>query len=113
MKQSITCKVLKLLKEIPKGKVTTYKELAIACNFKCYRAIGQILKRNPRPDLYPCYRVIKSDGGIGGYSGSDPKSIKRKIGQKIFKFYGQKDKHEGGNSRNNFERYKTECKEES
>lgn len=80
MKQSITCKVLKLLKEIPKGKVTTYKELAIACNFKCYRAIGQILKRNPRPDLYPCYRVIKSDGRIGGYSGSDPKSIKRKIG---------------------------------
>jgi O6-methylguanine-DNA--protein-cysteine methyltransferase len=28
----------------------------------------------------PCHRVIKSNGEIGGYSGSDPKNIKKKIG---------------------------------
>jgi methylated-DNA-[protein]-cysteine S-methyltransferase len=80
MKQSnLAHKVLKLLTKIPRGRVTTYKELAIACNSKSYRAIGQILKRNTNPERYPCYKVVKSDGRVGGYSGSDPKNIKKKI----------------------------------
>ncbi|HLD38965.1 MAG TPA: MGMT family protein, partial [archaeon] len=33
------------------------------------RAIGQIMRTNPRPDLYPCYKVVRSDGSIGGYAG--------------------------------------------
>ncbi|MFH1294496.1 MAG: MGMT family protein [Candidatus Aenigmatarchaeota archaeon] len=72
-------KVLELLKKIPKGKVTTYKSLAEACNSKGYRAIGQVLKNNPRPDMCPCYKVVRSDGKIGGYSGKDPKNIAKKI----------------------------------
>lgn len=69
---------LELLRKIPKGKVTTYKSLAEACNSRGYRAIGQIMKNNPRPDLYPCYRVVRSDVRIGGYSGNDPKNIAKK-----------------------------------
>lgn len=72
-------KVLKLLRKIPKGKVTTYKALAKACNSKGYRAVGQIMRNNPRSDLYPCYKVVKSDGTVGGYSGTDPKMLKKKI----------------------------------
>jgi|SRR3989344_3834595 len=68
-----------LLQQIPKGKVTTYKSLAKALNSRAYRAIGQIMKRNPNPDLVPCYKVIKSDGSIGGYLGSDIPNIKKKI----------------------------------
>jgi len=68
-----------LLKKIPKGRITTYKELAHALNTKAYRAIGQILKKNPSQRTISCYRVIKSNGEIGGYCGSSPKNIKKKI----------------------------------
>ena len=68
-----------LLKKIPKGKVITYKELAIALNTKAYRAIGQILKKNKNPETIPCYKVIKTDGNIGGYCGSSQKNINKKI----------------------------------
>ena len=72
-------KVYDLVKKIPKGKVATYKDIAEALHTKAYRAVGQALKRNKGPDKIPCYRVIKSDGSVGGYSGSDPKNIRKKI----------------------------------
>lgn len=68
-----------LLKRIPKGKVTTYKELGRALNCKGYRAIGQILKRNSNLEDIPCFKVVKSNGEIGGYCGSSQKNILRKI----------------------------------
>lgn len=68
-----------LLKKIPKNKVTTYKELSRALNTKAYRAIGQILKKNHFPETIPCYKVIKSNGELGGYFGSSLKNIKKKI----------------------------------
>ncbi|OGK63158.1 hypothetical protein A2334_01985 [Candidatus Roizmanbacteria bacterium RIFOXYB2_FULL_38_10] len=61
--------VYSLLRQIPRGKVTTYKILANHLHTKAYRAIGQILKKNPHAPLVPCHRVVKSDGSIGGYSG--------------------------------------------
>ncbi len=61
--------VYALLKKIPAGKVTTYKDIAQALNTKGYQAIGQILKKNPNAPLVPCHRVIKSDGTLGGYAG--------------------------------------------
>lgn len=62
-------KVLAIVKKIPKGKVMTYKEIAIKLGDKnLARTIGQILKRNPYPIVIPCHRVIRSDGKIGGYS---------------------------------------------
>lgn len=58
-----------LLKQIPRGKITTYKILADALQTKAYRRIGQILKNNPNAPIVPCHRVVKSDGSIGGYMG--------------------------------------------
>jgi O-6-methylguanine DNA methyltransferase len=70
---------LLLLKKVPRGKVTTYGILAKATH-SSPRAIGQIMKRNRHPDIYPCYKVICSDGSIGGYAGKvKSKEIKRKI----------------------------------
>ncbi len=57
-----------MLKRIPRGKVTTYKELAKATK-SSPRAIGQVMRNNRQPELYPCYKVIKSTGNIGGYDG--------------------------------------------
>ncbi len=57
----------KLLK-VPKGKVTTYGELAKAVGLENgQRVIGQIMNKNPFPVIIPCHRVVKSDGKIGGY----------------------------------------------
>ena len=72
-------KVYELVKRIPKGKVMTYGGIARALNSKAYRAVGQALKKNEFPEIIPCFKVVKSDGSIGGYNGSDPKKIKKKI----------------------------------
>ena len=62
-------KVYKKLLEVPKGKVTTYGELAKAIGLKNgQRVIGRIMSKNPYPVIVPCHRVIKSDGKIGGYA---------------------------------------------
>ena len=62
-------KVYKKLLEVPKGKVTTYRELAKAIGLKNgQRVIGRIMNKNPYPVIVPCHRVIKSDGKIGGYA---------------------------------------------
>jgi len=72
--------VYRLLKQIPVGRVTTYGAIARALEQpKASRRIGQTLKQNPHPIKVPCHRVVRSDGGIGGYCGSNPANIKKKI----------------------------------
>ena len=71
-------KVWKYLKTIPEGKVITYKQLAKAINMpKAARAVANACAKNPYAPKIPCHRVIRSDGGLGGYSG--PGGIKQKI----------------------------------
>ncbi len=61
--------VLSFLRQIPYGKITTYKHLAIALGDEIsVRAVGEILNKNKYPNKYPCYKVILSNGEIGGYS---------------------------------------------
>ena len=63
-------KVWKYLKTIPKGTVKTYKQVAIAINRpKSVRAVANACAKNPYAPKIPCHRVIRSDGGLGGYSG--------------------------------------------
>ena len=63
-------KVWKYLKKIPKGSVKTYKDIAIAINQpKAARAVANACANNQRAPKIPCHRVIRSDGGLGGYSG--------------------------------------------
>ena len=67
------------MRRIPKGRVTTYIMLAEKCKTSP-RAIGQVMRNNPDPIDYPCYKVIMNNGKIGGYSGSiRGKNIKKKI----------------------------------
>lgn len=70
--------VLHFCKKIPKGKISTYKEIAIAVRSpKSFRAVGNALNKNPNPKLTPCHRVIKSDGSIGGYAFGVKNKIKK------------------------------------
>lgn len=73
-------KTYKLLKKVPKGRVTTYKALADTLHTKGYRAIGQFMRTNPYAPTVPCHRVVASDGTIGGFMGhKSGKEIERKI----------------------------------
>ncbi|EDM25120.1 methyltransferase [Lentisphaera araneosa HTCC2155] len=61
--------VLKQLLEIPRGRVSTYANLAKSINCRSSQAIGQALKANPWAPDVPCHRIIKSDFSIGGFFG--------------------------------------------
>ena len=73
-------KVWKYLLKIPKGKVKTYKEVAIAIKMpKSARAVANACGKNPYAPKVPCHRVIRSDGGMGGYSGQGGIKTKKKL----------------------------------
>ncbi|MFQ5800431.1 MAG: methylated-DNA--[protein]-cysteine S-methyltransferase, partial [Candidatus Hydrothermarchaeales archaeon] len=56
-------------KEIPRGRVTTYQEVANAIDRpKAWRAVANALNKNPHPIEVPCHRVIRSDMLLGGFS---------------------------------------------
>ena len=66
-KNTFTKRVYDVVKKIPKGRTVTYKEVAkTAGSPRAWRAVGNILKKNKNPIL-PCYKVIRSNGKIGGY----------------------------------------------
>ena len=73
-------KVWKYLKTIPKGKVKTYKAVAIAVNRpKSARAVANACAKNPYAPKVPCHRVIRSDGRLGGFSGPGGIKTKKKL----------------------------------
>jgi len=65
-----------ILKNIPKGNVTTYKEIANKLGTKAYRAVGNAMNKNPYPKI-PCHRVVKSSGEIGGFARGKKNKIKK------------------------------------
>ena len=65
---TLSTKVYKKLLQVPRGKITTYGELAKAVGLKNgQRVVGTMMKKNPFPVIVPCHRVVKSDGKIGEY----------------------------------------------
>ncbi len=83
--------VLAVVKEIPRGRVLTYKQVAeLAGRPRAYRAVGNILNKNYDLKI-PCHRVIRSDGKAGGYNrGQKIKALKLK--QEGAKFKNKKSK---------------------
>ena len=69
-------RVFDIVKEIPRGRITTYGDVARALNTKAYRAVGQALKSNKSPQV-PCHRVIKSSGELGGFRGKQTREKAR------------------------------------
>jgi len=87
-------KVFQYVTSIPKGKVTSYGDIARAVGRPgAARAVGSILKRNPRPfdpsgsnrKAIPCHRVVRADRLIGGYNGpvGTKENLLKKEGVKI------------------------------
>lgn len=60
--------VWKELLQIPVGETVSYKDIAVALHCpRAYRAVGTAVGCNPVSVLIPCHRVLRRDGGMGGY----------------------------------------------
>ena len=77
---------------IPKGNVLTYQELAKKIGSpKSFRAVASACGKNPYIPEIPCHRVVRKDGGLGGYSANG--GIKRK------KYLLEKEGHKFNNGK--------------
>ena len=57
-----------LVRQIPPGRVSTYGAVAKALGNKGYsRAVGKFMNKNPNADTMPCFKIVKSDGSLGGF----------------------------------------------
>lgn len=67
--------VWRLLQEIPRGQVVTYKEIARRLSARrggasvSAQAVGGAVGHNPVSIVVPCHRVVGSDGSLTGYAG--------------------------------------------
>jgi methylated-DNA-[protein]-cysteine S-methyltransferase len=78
--------ILRILAEVPKGKITTYGDLAKELARRepkwspnASRAVGTTMKNNLCGPQIPCHRVIKSDGAIGNFRGGEEGGVDEKI----------------------------------
>ncbi|NKI17771.1 methylated-DNA--[protein]-cysteine S-methyltransferase [Spongiibacter sp. KMU-166] len=61
--------VWRALLELPEGALCSYKSVAEALGKpKAARAVGRAVGSNPVAILIPCHRVIRENGGMGGYA---------------------------------------------
>ena len=66
--------------KIPFGSISTYKEIALNLGkINSSRAVANACGKNPLIQIIPCHRVIRSDRGLGGYSGKCGINKKRKL----------------------------------
>jgi methylated-DNA-[protein]-cysteine S-methyltransferase len=77
--------ILRILAEVPKGKVTTYGDLAKELSRRdakwspgASRAVGTTMRNNPCGPQIPCHRVIKSDGSVGNFRGGAKGAVEEK-----------------------------------
>jgi len=72
--------VWKACAEIPAGEVRTYGWIAAKIGRPgASRAVGTALGANPFAPIVPCHRVVRADGGMGGYSGRGGVATKRRL----------------------------------
>lgn len=75
-----------LRKHVLPGKTISYKELASLAGYpNAARAVGNVMRQNPFPLFFPCHRVVKTNGCIGGFSCGE--GIKRLLLEKEQKFF--------------------------
>ncbi len=78
--KSFRDKIYDLTKQIPRGKVATYGQLAqLAGSPGAARAVGMCMKINPNAPIVPCHRVVAANGKLTGYSAGEGIKTKRKL----------------------------------
>lgn len=87
--------VFEKVRQIPRGQVATYGEVARAIGREnAARAVGNALAKNPFLIVVPCHRVIKSDLSLGEYSGGGARVKRKLLKREGVEFSGRKVKPE-------------------
>jgi methylated-DNA-[protein]-cysteine S-methyltransferase len=72
--------VLRTCRQLQFGQTITYSGLASKSGRPgASRAAGSALARNPIPLIIPCHRVLRADGGLGGFSAPGGTAVKKKM----------------------------------
>jgi AraC family transcriptional regulator of adaptative response/methylated-DNA-[protein]-cysteine methyltransferase len=65
---ALRLRVWSYLRTIPRGEVRTYAQVAAAVGHpRAVRAVASACANNPVAVVVPCHRVLRADGGMGGY----------------------------------------------
>jgi methylated-DNA-[protein]-cysteine S-methyltransferase len=73
-------KVLHACRRVAFGRTITYAGLAKQVGSpNAARAVGSALASNPIPLIIPCHRVLRTDGGLGGFSAPGGIDTKQKM----------------------------------
>jgi methylated-DNA-protein-cysteine methyltransferase-like protein len=79
-------KIQKLVKKIPRGKITTYGKIAEVSGIKDARVVGWALHQNKNPAI-PCHRVVNQAGFLAkNYAFGGAKRQKEKLEKEGVKF---------------------------
>lgn len=63
-------RVLQATARVPFGELASYRSVATAAGSpRAVRAAGNALGANPLPIVVPCHRIVRTGGGLGGYTG--------------------------------------------
>ncbi len=67
-----------LVRQIPPGKISSYGAVAKALgDIRASRAVGYMMNQNPNADTMPCYKIVHSDGRLGGFGRGIQDKIRR------------------------------------
>lgn len=70
--------VWRYLLTIPYGVTRTYAQVAAAVGRdRAFQAVGHVVGQNPLMMVIPCHRILRKDGGLGGFRGG--LALKRKL----------------------------------
>jgi methylated-DNA-[protein]-cysteine S-methyltransferase len=73
-------RVLAACRRIPLGQTRTYAQLAAKTGrARAARAVGTAMAHNPVPLIVPCHRVVRTDGGLGGFSAAGGTKTKQRL----------------------------------
>ncbi len=71
-------KAWRAARRIPYGKTHSYLQVAARAGFpRASRAVGSAMAANPLAPFIPCHRVLRGNGGLGGFGGG--LSLKRRL----------------------------------
>ncbi len=80
MKMTFRERVYEITRQIPKGKVATYGQIALLAGIPgAARAVGMCMSTNPQIPQTPCHRVVASDGKLTGYSAKEGLKTKKEM----------------------------------
>lgn len=79
-----------LINNVKYGETISYSEIGKNIGSRAYRAVGNVMRRNPLPLIIPCHRVIKNNGSLGGFGGYNGDEWQHELKSKLLRIEGSR-----------------------